>query len=1164
MRLSKVTYSGFKSFADATVFASTANLVGIVGPNGCGKSNIIDGIRWVLGEGSVKNLRGTSMEDVIFAGTDLRAPAERASVELLFDNSEKKIRGPMAAYQEIAVKRELIRSGESHYFLNNKRCRKKDITDLLLGTGLGSRSYAIIQQGMVSKIIESKPEEIRFFLEEAAGISRFKERKREAQSKIALTNDKLDRLTDIRNSLQSQLQKLTRQSKQALRFTKLQQERKVKQHQLYTVQLEHAQQTRDQQHQAVQDIKQALEQDNKSIAALDREIKQARTQLNDHRQKYQSCVSDQRVEEHKIKQLEEQNTATQQQLERAQKELQQSKEQHKTLTTRLAEEQNKRQQQEAKIDASGSILHTATQQLATVKQKSEVAASHHRQWQEKYDAHVATEKTNRHLTHMSQEQLTTAQTALDANQKKLAQLEQELAQLNTQDQESQSLHFEDEVALNQQSLVVQQKKYDQCQAENTTLLQKRKALQETLTQLQKKEHTLTTTISTLNALLMTGNQDDRANALDWIAERGFDQAHVLSSSISAEEPWASAVEYILAKKLHSLVVEQKKDVYQALENAPPGEVVFTVAGTKQETRKADNRLSNFVRAPSFIADYLSTIHIAESLQQAATLIETLPPHESVVTADGIWIEHDTVYAFHHNLQSNEGPLQRAKEKEDAEHQREAITKEMTKTQSQLTNIEDAIEKNSKASEEASKATQALFIKIDQIKKQQSQLTQSVTEARMTRQSLTNACAECSNLIQQHTQEKETATKKIAALQKEATTTTKAITAMEAEQDALTQAVQDTRAEYEKRIKEHARITSSQEAEQTLLAKITEYSKHLQEQIAHLEQRIEQLTQQHQTLTATLPTLQEQISQNTKQAQKKEATLATLEKQQQSAQQALEALENKQQTLTNKREALRDSLEPKQLNLHETQINIKQLQESLAQLDLPQQDREPTEDSDETLTEAIETIDRKIKQLGDINMVAMKEQEDLANKKTLLDTQCQDVADALDKLEKTINAINQETEQAFQAVFQSVSTNLNDLVIKLFQGGSAKLQLQEGNDNPGVNILVQPPGKKVTNIHLLSGGEKSMTAIAFVVAMFKLNPAPFCLMDEVDAALDDVNVERFCELLTTMSDTVQHIIITHHKTTMAAVEQLHGITMTEAGISRIVGVDIKQAREMVLA
>ena len=1163
MRLSKIKLAGFKSFVDPTTMPLTTNLTGVIGPNGCGKSNIIDAVRWVMGESSAKHLRGDSMADVIFNGSTSRKPVGQASIELIFDNSDSSLGGEYAKYNEIAIKRTVTRDGQSIYFLNNTRCRRRDITDIFLGTGLGPRSYAIIEQGTISRLIEAKPEELRVFLEEAAGISKYKERRRETENRMRHTRDNLDRLNDLREELEKQLNHLHRQAKTAERYKELKQEERILKGQLQALRwrsldgdakgresvireretaldagvakqrnaesgIESKREAHVEATETFNQVQSEFYRIGADIARLEQTIQHARERyqhqkqdLEQVEQNWNEALQHQHADSRKIDELKTTLSGLEPEQQRAQDAADQS-------TTRLAEAEKAMTEWQAQWE-------TFNQQAQEPSQTAQVERARIQQLEQQVV------------------QLQQRLTRIDEEQKNLSidGLEQEIAQLSSKVEE---LDLKGETL--QERLRACLSRISQQREENHSHVQELDKVRTRL-QSQRGRH------ASLEALQQAALGKRKGAVTEWLTQQGLGEARRLAQGIEVEKGWEHALECVLGFNLEAVCVNDMDPVVATLGSLQHGALaLFDTAASITGTHSGESEtLLQKVKSGWQLDPLLSGVLVADSLEQAISMRSRLANHESVVTRDGVWLgkswlrvardADDKAGVLHReqelkelaeeitHLEQQAEQLQARTEQgrtrlAEQEQEREAIQGELNEINrsrgerhSQLSGKQARLEQINNRRERLEGEAEDLKRHITEAEQGMATARQALHEAlgRMEelaqqREILTQQRDEFRNSLEQEQQQarndRETAhtlTIKLQTLRTELETTEQALTRMDSQLAQLSQRRDELKqalAEGDKPIRE-----KGEELEKQLAKRI------------EVENRLSEARKRVETIDHELREL--------------EAARSRAEREIQSVRGDLEGLRMAWQELKVRRQTLQEQVS-------EAGFEIKTLLEEM-----------PEEAQVGEWEENVERIGNRIQRLGPINLAAIDEFEQQSERKEYLDAQHKDLTEALEILENAIRKIDRETRTRFKETFDKVNSGLQQKFPRLFGGGHAYLELT-GEDllDTGVTVMARPPGKRNSTIHLLSGGEKALTAVALVFAIFELNPSPFCMLDEVDAPLDEANVGRFCSLVREMSEQVQFIFITHNKVTMELANQLAGVTMHEPGVSRLVAVDVDEA------
>lgn len=1167
MRLTSIKLSGFKSFAEPTNFMLPGQLVGVVGPNGCGKSNIMDAVRWVLGESKASELRGESMQDVIFNGTTTRKPASRSSVELIFDNADHRAGGQWSQFAEIAVKRVLTRDGTSSYYINNQPVRRRDVQDVFLGTGLGPRAYAIIGQGTISRIIESKPEELRLFLEEAAGVSKYKERRRETENRLHDTRENLTRVEDILRELNANLEKLEKQAEVAAKYNQLQSDVSLKQHQLWF--LKRAEAEADQ-GRIKADADKALNDLESRVADLRRieseleTIRQAHYAAGDQvnqaqGQLYEASAEVGRLEaeirfvvegrqrvEQRLVQLKEQAAEWATRKEEAEAETE-------NLAARTMEAEEKATLLAAQVEEQGLQLPDLEDALRQAQSRSSEQRGAVAQVQQQIQVLAADqrniEEQSRQLN-QRRERLATDRNALASpDEARLANLQQQLQAA-------------------QEAAETADARLHELQEQVPQLDEERRARQQDVNAQNARQADLSARMEALKALQEKVRTDGKLQP--WLAKHGLGGLQGLWSRIHVEQGWESALEAALRERLNSLEVSRLDMVRAFANDAPPARLAFYHAPSAgaPESPSALPRLADLLRLndagqKALLADWLHGCYTAASLEEALAAREKLQPGEAIYVKSGHAVTAHSV-SFYAQDSEQAGMLARQQEIENLEKQLRAQALITEEARTALVRAEAAY----------------------------SDASQRLTTAR-------REAAES----QSRAHELQVETLRLTQLAEQTRARSEQINADLGEVDALLEELQERRVAAEGRFEElDMQLADSQERHAQLDERVIEAERKLaeaREQHRSLERQAQEAQFAQRALEARRGELQRAIETATQQAGslagEEERARAELSRLTDAAAQgglqaALELKSEREQVLGARRSEYDDltaklrASDERRLQLEREldplrqRITDLQLKEQAARLGLEQYtqlladaqaDLEAVAKSVEEgnvrlsgLQSEIDRLHREVNALGAVNLAALEELSTARERKQFLDAQTKDLTEAMTTLEDAIRKIDAETRDLLGSTFQTVNEHFGRMFPELFGGGNAKL-VMTGEEilDSGVQVMAQPPGKKNQTIHLLSGGEKALTAIALVFAIFQLNPAPFCLLDEVDAPLDDANTERYAKLVSSMSKETQFLFISHNKIAMEMAEQLIGVTMQEQGVSRIVAVDMESAVSM---
>ncbi|MBJ6980703.1 chromosome segregation protein SMC [Luteimonas sp. MC1572] len=1163
MRLSTIKLSGFKSFVDPTTLHLPTNMTGVVGPNGCGKSNIIDAVRWVMGESSASRLRGDSLTDVIFSGSTARKPVSQATVELVFDNSDHTITGEFAAFNEISVKRLVSRDGQSSYYLNGAKCRRRDITDLFLGTGLGPRSYSIIEQGMISQIIEAKPEDLRVYLEEAAGISKYKERRKETETRIRHTRENLDRLGDLREEVGKQLGHLARQARQAEQYTAIQAERRI----------------RDAEWKALE------------YRALDAKLSRLREGLSQEETRLQQLIAEQREAEREIETGRVRREEAMEALNAAQAagyevggmlaRVEQQIAHQRELSQRLL---RAREEAEDALAEIGQHISGDEERLAILAEsvaEAEPALEMLREddsarqdalrdaeaalagWQERWDAHSRgqseaaragdVERTRvDYLDRQSleadrrREQLATERAALD-----LDALAEAFAAAAAQ-HETQSIAIE---ALGEGLEARKQAALD--------LQDQQRAGQQALSDVRKEAQEARGRLSSLETLQHAALGQEQGAAMAWLRQHGLDSGTRVGEALQVEAGWENAVEGALGQMIEGVLVDSPESLVEALADLGDGRIAL-VSSAAGDADFAPTSLAARVRGPLAIRRLLSRLHVAESLDEARVLQARLDPADSVITRDGERLGAGWLRVLRSGA-ARQGALLREREIQGL---RERI-EELQAREAELEAAQGSGRERLLAAEQAR----------EDVQRQMYQAHRAVSELAGQMQGQQGRLDAARNRIEKIDVE-------LAQLAETlATSGEQARDARGRLEDAVTRMgdLETTRRELDA---ERARLTEARDAARSAARESREQAHALalqlesqRTQVTALRQALSRMGGQRGQLDTRLGEIAAQLAEGDTPVetleQQRQLALAERVRAEQTLGQARSALEGvdaglrEYEQVRHQRDeqaiAQREAIAQRRLDQQALVIHAEQLAASVVEAGFVLDDVVAglAEDAEVTAWgKQVQDFDNRLRRLEPVNLAAIQEHAEAAQRKEYLDSQDADLTSALDTLEDAIRKIDRETRGRFKDTFDRVNSGVQEIYPRLFGGGHAYLELT-GEDllDTGVAIMARPPGKRVSNISLLSGGEKAMTAVALVFAIFQLNPAPFCLLDEVDAPLDEANVGRFTAMVSEMSQKVQFLFVTHNKATMEAATQLSGVTMREPGVSRLVSVDLAEAARL---
>ncbi len=1164
MRLNSIKLSGFKSFVEPTNFLLPGQLVGVVGPNGCGKSNIMDAVRWVLGESRASELRGESMQDVIFNGTNNRKPASRASVELVFDNADHRAGGQWGQFSEIAVKRILTRDGNSSYYINNQPVRRRDVQDVFLGTGLGPRAYAIIGQGTISRIIESRPEELRLFLEEAAGVSKYKERRRETENRLSDTRENLTRVEDILRELNANLEKLEKQAAVAQQFNALQADVTLKQNQQWYLKRSESEadqlKVRLDAEKAVNELESRVA-DLRHVEADLEAIRQAHYAAGDHVNQAQGLLYEasaevgrleaeirfvvegrQRVEQ-RLVQLREQAVQWDGRKEAAQAEI-------ATLADQAIEAEEAAMTLSAQVDEQAQALPDLEEALRQAQARASEQRASVTQVQQQIQVLAAdqrnVEEQSRQLN-VRRERLTVDRNALAAPD------EQRLFNLQNQ------------LAAAKEAAETADARLHELQEQVPQLDEDRRTRQQAVNTEGSRQTALSARMEALKALQDKVRTDGKLKP--WLAKHGLDALQGLWSRIHVEPGWENALEAALRERLGALEVSRLDMVRAFGADAPPARLAFysppqaAIAGNGSALPSlADLLRLNDAGQQALFAEWLHGCRTAPGLEEALASRENLLPGEVIYVKSGHAVTRHSV-SFYAPDNEQAGLLARAQEIENLDKQLKAQALITDEARSALVRAEaayaDAAQRLVSARREASEAqSRAHEVQVETLR-----LSQLAEQTRARSEQIAGDLAEVDGQLEDLQERRITAEGRFEELDMQLADSQERHAQLDEhviEADRRLSACREQQRGLERRAQEAAFTQRSLAARQAELTRAIETAGEQARELAVDEQRAQEELSRL-TAAAAQAGLQSALALKLERESQLGAQRSTYD----DLTARLRASDERRLKLERELDPMRQRITDFQLKEQAARLGLEQYTQLLAdaQADLGVIAKSIADGNVrlQGLQGEIDRLHREIGALGAVNLAALEELTTARERKGFLDAQTADLTDAMTTLEDAIRKIDGETRELLSGTFNVVNEHFGRMFPELFGGGNARL-VMTGDEilDSGVQVMAQPPGKKNQTIHLLSGGEKALTAIALVFAIFQLNPAPFCLLDEVDAPLDDANTERYAKLVTSMSRETQFLFISHNKIAMEMAEQLIGVTMQEQGVSRIVAVDMESA------
>ena len=1171
MKLTQIRLSGFKSFADATTIRVPGRLVGVVGPNGCGKSNVIDAVRWVLGESSAKQLRGENMQDVIFNGAATRPAASRASVELVFDNSDNALSGEWGRFAEIAVKRSLNRKGESAYFINNQQVRRRDITDLFLGTGVGAKGYAVIEQGMISRIIEARPEELRAYIEEAAGVSKYKERRRETESRLKDTIDNLARLSDVKGELEKQVEKLKRQAAAAERYRKMKADLDLSHNRLDFLIWTNAQQQKEKFTQEVNELEQ-------KIAELD-------TQHADFNEKIYALQLEEYNAREKENELSRQASLLREEIARREEQirhhlsLQQRREKEQLLAKTESEQISQRLKKLLQDIENTQILIDEKRLTA---EESRLNCEHFADNlpQVRNDLEQSQQKFNQSQIKINQlkQDIAIKKHSLERNNAEMLRLQSRLPEHDL------AHSLEEDFCLQEQKVEELQLRYDTMTDELSAIEQKLFDTQAKITKNNQEKQSLNLHLAALDAEFSAlSNIENDSNQCFWDNFPHLEN-RAMWKNLHIQSEWQQAVSSVLGERLtaryapdlsldfsnsnhlNTTAVWINQEIDHNDFREPENNLQLFDNIDEQGFRQPERLIEKITAEPPFshvIGHWLDGVWCVENLSTALLYQEWLPENHSFVTPEGHQISRIGVSLFGGN--DSEQLLQRQNRLNELNEEKNLLLPKIDTLELNSGSLNNELEQINQNMIEMKKLHQNIFAQLQQeqnhfirikteLQVQQKRRDEKEKEQQETKQQmdlLNNDNQRLTDEIEHYTEE---------------------LTILEEENFILEEQVDRLKIKFNQSQEKIIEMERSANQAELALKEVEQQLNSLQNEENHLKNRLSVLDKKQQELA--LENNEEEIDNEEKQ----KAKLNQLENEYQKIENNLSAVQNEQNERKKILDEVRHNAEELTMRLPEQQKQRENavLAVQQAQLIAEQHKARLTERNadwtalendkhnlgENELSQQVKEFSNKLNKMGAVNLAALEELADAEMRQNELAAQYTDIENAVSQLKEAVAKIDTDSRQLFKATFDAANKNMQNYFPVLFGGGEAALTLTD-NDllSAGVSIMARPPGKKNSTIYLLSGGEKALTAMSLVFSLFSLNPAPFCLLDEVDAPLDDANTARFCQLVQQMSDKTQFLYISHNRLTMENAEQLIGVTMQEKGVSRIVSVDIQAALKM---
>ena len=1158
MKLRQIKLAGFKTFIDPTTISLPGQLVGIVGPNGCGKSNIMESVKWVLGSSSAKEMRGESMESVIFNGTDTRPAISRASVELLFDNNENKAANEWAKYSEIAVRRTIEKDKGSTYSINGINVRRKDVADLFYGTGLGTRGYAIIGQNTVSQLVEAKPEELKNFLEEAAGISKYKERRKETEYRLRDTRDNLQRVKDLEKEINSAITKLEAQAEAAKKYNLFKDQLKQLEAQLAFLKKESAALLWRESQDKLKQSQIKLEQKKSELTKAELEVDVSREELRSQNEALNPVQTNFYEISSKVSSVESKIESNRNEEERARNQVEQSDNRIKEISGELERLNDLFIQLQNDLNENERHINDYQNSYSEKESAFKKAELEFSQINIEYRSIEEKLQSNREQLRLDQNTISFMDGKIQDFDKRVEQLQLELNNQKTLLDEATSSGDNQITDLNSridslnQEIHLQKELIDSHSEELDTLYDERQDIQTELSQVEAE-------IKSLNSLINAQVNQEQIN--DWLNANNIQSDKNLISKVKIDEKYAKALDSVMGIKSNAYFSSNlniSDSTFAITLMASTNESTIDSPGFENLT-PLSQLIQSDIEHQSVIGEMTHNVFIIENLNNLETYRQKLKPGQTLVDIKGNIYGRLYQYIHGNNDLSVDAFATKAKIDElsvtlnKLNEKNQLILTEISSKKEKLDEYRDRLNDLIEQRDTAEKETKALEIQFSRQRYQKTTATERIQTISHELETL-NKEKELISTDRQtkygNTQDLEQVISDVANMQKD----------LVSDRDLKEQVFIEAKKIFDDAEKEKREIEYKINLAQTKINDLSERKDILTNEQNSLmrtssEFNLEMFAQKHKELNQDLENFLKEKQVAEAQLKDKRDQLAIKESD----------LRNKEQSrlaLIQEITPINDSFQAEKLKEQQTKIDFDYAAKEFSRFNINDEEilNNINGENASSISEKIEKLNQKIERIGPINMAAVSELDSERERVKYITTQVEDLSEASATLETAIGKIDRETREKLKETYNSVNQNLNDYFRKLFGGGKAALELL-GNEilDTGLLIVAQPPGKKNTTIHLLSGGEKALTAIALVFALFRLNPAPFCLLDEVDAPLDDSNTERFCDLVKEMSSNTQFLYVSHNKITMELAEQLIGVTMQESGVSKIVEVDLNIAK-----
>lgn len=1155
MRLKSVKLAGFKSYVDPTEIELPDNVTVFVGPNGCGKSNIVDAIRLGIGESQASLLRGDELSDVIFEGTATRAPAGLASIELLFDNQDHSIGGSFATYAEISLKREIAQDTPSKFYLNGRRCRRKDVQDLFLGSGFGARSYSVIEQGFVGRIVTAKPEELRNHLEEVAGVSKYRERRRETEKKIESTRENLERVKDHATELARQITYLQRQAREAARYSDLKEKERILQAKLVVLRIHSVDDQIAKQEEQIKESSLFINQELAKLQSIRTELDTLRVQEADYLEQFNTIQGESFDVRGTLARIEEECRQRKQRREEAKQSRHEITQTMNDQEAQLTNQQSQITTLHKKLSQVEKSRNSTAKLCDCARKEYTIRQTEVDKWRKEWDEFLENFNVKSNELNLLTEQRTRLLQELDSIEQRNVELDSILVK-NDQKNDLAMLHQQE--AKLDKALQTQEHRANEFDEElealervDTQEEEQRRLFEYELGEIRERR-------SALAALVDQTLQKDSASSQEQTQTvRELRAQPRVGEIITVKSGYEKAVEAVIGSYLQAITVSHLDFDKTELEELGKSNTLLVTASSN--TGIGSTLADVVTQGREFVGELCSHVFIDDSLEEALTRRKRLKAHESTVTKSGIWLGKNWIKfngsaGIQSTLLHNRTELQELNALYDA--------KEKT--------YDEILQNISKRSKDRTRLREERRT----VHQQHRELNSRLSELRMQLEEKKVAHYQASVMLAKNQQERKTNTERTFAIEQEITSCEQSTEELKTEVVDLDKKRENLQTHERECNSALARALEEDRSTQAEYHKLDLERSNFQAQITSSKLGIKLLTGSLEELKQRLAVLAEQI-------QSDEQSTQILEKQLVDAVKKSAVVDQKLASVRAERDAILHKIRENNVAESEQQQQVQQKQQQmhkfreehiqftskkeyllseLTGLDIELSDAEdaldPTEDED-SLNRALRRTQVRVEKLGAVNLAA---EQDLDRQKAEYETyqsRIQDLELSQDTLQQAMHKIDKETLILFNDVFRQASDKFQTVFARLFGGGSAKLMLTDEDPlTAGVAMRVQPPGKQVKNLHQLSDGERALAALAFTFAMFELNPSPICILDEVDAPLDTNNVSQFGKLIHSMANDVQFLIITHSRGTMNIAESLIGITMQEAGVSRVVSVDLE--------